>query len=228
LGAAGAEKFRRTPSQLRDIIEAERTGNPFLVWYTATDEQKILVLEPDLPRVTIGRDPGADVPLTWDPEVSRTHALLEPIDRGWTLLDDGLSRNGSFVNDMRVLGRRRLTEQDRLRFGGTHITYRSTSITPIDSTASISVTPPSRKLSPTQRKVLVALCRPVHDSDAATPASNRQISSEVFLSVDAVKAHLRALFDLYGLSHFPQNEKRARLAAEVLASGALSAREFQR
>jgi pSer/pThr/pTyr-binding forkhead associated (FHA) protein len=227
-GAAGAEKFQRTPSQLREIIEAERTGKPFLVWYTAAGEQRLLVLEPEMARVTIGRDPGADVPLTWDPEVSRTHALVEPIGRGWTLVDDGLSRNGSFVNEVRVLGRRRLTERDRLRFGATQVTYRNTSVTRFDSTASISGTSFSRKLSPAQRKVLVALCRPVHDSESATPASNRQIASEVFLSIDAVKAHLRVLFDGYGLSGLPQNEKRARLAADVLASGVLDPREFQR
>lgn len=226
--AAGVGKFQRTPSQLKEIIEAERTGKPFLVWYKADGEQRLLLLEPDLPRVTFGRDPGADVPLTWDAEVSRTHALLEQVGRRWTLVDDGLSRNGSFVNEMRVLGRRRLADQDRLRFGATQIIYRDPTIAPADSTASISGVPFSRQLSPTQRTVLVALCRPLHDSEAATPASNRQIADEVFLSVAAVKAHLRVLFDGYGLSGLPQNEKRARLAAEVLASGVLSPREFQR
>jgi hypothetical protein len=227
-GAGGAERFRRTPSQLKEIIEAERNGMPFLVWRTASGEQRLLILEPDVARVTIGRDPGADVPLIWDAEVSRTHALLEQIGQGWTLVDDGLSRNGSFVNDRRVLGRRRLSEQDRLRFGGTQVIYRNTAATPADSTASIGAAPLSREPSPTQRKVLIALCRPIHDSESATPASNRQIADEVFLSVDAVKAHLRVLFDAYGLSGLPQNEKRARLAAEVVASGVLSAREFQR
>jgi hypothetical protein len=48
----------------------------------------------------------------------------------------------------------------------------------------------------------------------------------VFLSVDAVKAHLRVLFDRFGLGELPQNEKRARLVASVLVSGLLSPREF--
>ena len=77
-----------------------------------------------------------------------------------------------------------------------------------------------------QRKVLIALCRPVHDSASATPATNRQIAEEVFLTIDAVKAHLRVLFERYSLSQLPQNEKRARLVAAVLDSGVLAPRDF--
>ena len=77
-----------------------------------------------------------------------------------------------------------------------------------------------------QRKVLIALCRPVHASASATPATNRQIAEEVFLTVDAVKAHLRVLFDRYGLSQLAQNEKRARLVATVLEAGVLVPRDF--
>ena len=77
-----------------------------------------------------------------------------------------------------------------------------------------------------QRKVLIALVRPVHESASATPATNRQIAEEVFLTVDAVKAHLRVLFERYGLSELPQNEKRARLVATVLDAGVLLPRDF--
>jgi hypothetical protein len=37
--------------------------------------------------------------------------------------------------------------------------------------------------------------------------------------VDAVKGHLRVLFDRFGLADEPQNSKRARLAALVLVEG---------
>lgn len=77
-----------------------------------------------------------------------------------------------------------------------------------------------------KHKVLVALCRPVSSSAFSTPATNRQIGEEVFLSVDAVKAHLRVLFERFGLDQLPQNEKRARLAATVLAAGILAPRDF--
>jgi hypothetical protein len=48
----------------------------------------------------------------------------------------------------------------------------------------------------------------------------------VYLTVDAVKAHLRVLFERYGLSQLPQNEKRARLVASVLEAGVLAPRDF--
>ncbi|MHB1535836.1 MAG: hypothetical protein ACYC1D_14760 [Acidimicrobiales bacterium] len=39
--------------------------------------------------------------------------------------------------------------------------------------------------------------------------------------MDAVKAHLRALFTKFGVGELPQNEKRTRLVAEALRRGAL-------
>jgi hypothetical protein len=93
-------------------------------------------------------------------------------------------------------------------------------------TATVRDDPASLTLSPMQRRILIALCRPVRDSESATPATNREIAAEVFLSIDAVKAHLRVLFDRFGLGELPQNEKGARLVASVLVSGLLSPREF--
>ena len=215
----------QTPAELKEVIAAERTGSPFLVWRTDQGVQQLLLLDQERWRVTIGRDAAADVPLAWDAEVSRTHALLEQVGRGWTVVDDGLSRNGSFVNGARVVGRRRLRDKDRLVFGATPVTYRETTGA-ITQTASAIDTPAAIPLSPMQRKVLIALCRPVHDSASAIPATNRQIAEEVYLSVDAVKAHLRVLFERYGLSQLPQNEKRARLVAAVLDAGVLAPRDF--
>jgi hypothetical protein len=216
---------QKTPAELKDIIAAERTGDPFVVWRAEDGEQRVLLLDQQRWRVTIGRDPAADVALPWDAEVSRSHALLEQVGRGWTVVDDGLSRNGSFVNGTRVIGRRRLRDKDHLVFGVTEVTYRETSGA-ITQTASAIDAPPGIPLSPMQRKVLIALCRPVHASASATPATNRQIAEEVYLTVDAVKAHLRVLFERYGLSQLPQNEKRARLVASVLEAGVLAPRDF--
>ena len=43
------------------------------------------------------------------------------------------------------------------------------------------------------------------------PATNEAIAGEVFLSVDAVKWHLRLLFRKFEIEDLPQNQKRARL-----------------
>src|SRR5947209_4745502 len=177
--AADRSKVQQSPVELKQVIAAERTGKSFLVWRTDEGDQRLLLLDPDRWRVTIGRDPDADVPLAWDAEVSRTHALLEQVGRGWTLVDDGLSRNGSFVNGVRVIGRRRLRDKDRMVFGATTVAYRETSGT-ITQTASAIDAPSAIPLTPMQRKVLIALCRPVHASASATPATNRQIAEEVY------------------------------------------------
>jgi pSer/pThr/pTyr-binding forkhead associated (FHA) protein len=218
--------FAGTPRELQQQLAAERTGRPFLVWRASDKQLQITHLEPARWRVTIGRSEDADVPLTHDTQVSRTHAILELVGEEWTLVDDGLSRNGSFVNAERVLGRHRLADGDRLCFGSTEVIYRSGAKQAAGETASVRDDPASMTLSPMQRRVLVALCRPVHDSESATPATNRDIAAEVFLSIDAVKAHLRVLFERFGLSELPQNEKRAQLVASVLVSGLLSPREF--
>jgi hypothetical protein len=216
---------QQSPAELQEVIAAERTGHPFVVWRTDQGTQRLLLLDQHRWRVTVGRDADADVSLPWDAEVSRSHALLEQIGRGWTVVDDGLSRNGSFVNGARVIGRRRLRDKDRLVFGATPVTYRETSAG-ATQTASAIESPAAIPLTPMQRKILIALCRPVHASDSAIPATNRQIAEEVYLTVDAVKAHLRVLFERYGLSQLPQNEKRARLVAAVLDAGMLAPRDF--
>jgi hypothetical protein len=215
-----------TPSELQLIIRAERTGMPFLVWRDREGQLQITHLERDHWRVMIGRAGDADILLSHDSQVSRTHAMVERIGDEWTLVDDGLSRNGSYVNSERLLGRHRLADRDRLCFGSSEMIYRAGAVGDAVATATNKDDPALLTLSPTQRRVLIALCRPVHDSESATPATNPAIAAEVSLSVDAVKAHLRILFERFGLSELPQNEKRAQLVATVLVSGLLSAREF--
>ena len=64
------------------------------------------------------------------------------------------------------------------------------------------------------------------DAASSLPASNKLIADEVFLSVDAIKAHLRVLYDRYEIGDLPQMEKRARLAGLVLDNGTLKPRDF--
>lgn len=215
------------PRHLKAVIEAEATGVPFLHWLDGDGEQHILLLADDRPRVTVGRRPHCDVALTWDQEVSREHALLEPVGADWTLVDDGLSRNGSFVNGNQIRGRHRLSDRDRLCFGTTHVTFRESSgAEASESTARPPGAAGQIPLTEIQRKLLIALCRPIIESASTTPATNPQIAAEVHLSVDAVKAHMRDLFVRFGLGELPQNEKRNRLVVAVLASGLVAPHDF--
>jgi hypothetical protein len=216
-----------TPRQLKERIEAERTGVPFLYWLDDDGEQHILMLSADRTRVTIGRRDQSDVPLAWDAEVSRAHALLEPVGGQWTLIDDGMALNGSFVNGSRIHGRHRLEDKDHMYFGRTRVVYREPESEPgSQSTARAVDSPGSIPLTETQRKLLIALCRPMVESNSATPATNPQIAGEVHLSVDAVKGHMRHLFDRFEIGELPQNEKRHQLVAIVLGAGLLKPHDF--
>jgi DNA-binding NarL/FixJ family response regulator len=95
-----------------------------------------------------------------------------------------------------------------------------------ESTARAVDDPTAIPLTETQRKVLIALCRPVVESGSATPATNPQIASDLHRSLDSVKAIMRELFDRFGLANLAQNEKRSRLVAIVLSSGLLKPHDF--
>jgi pSer/pThr/pTyr-binding forkhead associated (FHA) protein len=215
-----------SPQELKSRIEAERRGCPFLVYRDGAGAQAIVALE-ELGRLTIGRRPGNEIALPWDDEVSRVHAALERAGADWVVVDDGLSRNGTYVNGERVTGRRRLSEGDVVRFGKTLVAYRAPLQHRDKTTLAESGTPFTASLSDTQRAVLIALCRPLkHSRTHATPATNQQIAGELHLSIDAVKSHLRALFQRFGIEHLPQNQKRSRLVAEALQSGILATRDL--
>ena len=82
-------------------------------------------------------------------------------------------------------------------------------------------------VSPGQRRVLLALCRPFKDGSAfATPPTNQAIAEELHLSVDAVKTHMRALFEKLELDDLPQNRKRVALVEKALQSGVVSPRDL--
>lgn len=177
-------------------------------------------------RLSVGRDPGLDVRLDGDSEVSRLHAELELIGGSLVLSDDGLSQNGSFVNGERVVGRRRLRHGDELRFGATVLAFRAPGEDAARRTSKAreSTAP---ELSPTQRRVLLSLCAPFLDAGAfARPAANRAIADEVFLSVEAVKDHLRTLFGKFGVEELAHNEKRLRLVERALETGAVDSHEL--
>jgi hypothetical protein len=217
----------RSAAELQKIIAAERGETPFLLWRDHAGEQRILELGDDLDGVTVGRRPSSGIVLADDDQVSRTHAQLELIGEDWTIADDGLSRNGTFLNGSRITQRRRLADGDVMRFGKTAIEFRS----PKESTAAItragSFAPLVDNLTDAQRKVLIALCRPYKSGEQyATPASNNDISREVFLGIDAVKNHLRILFQRFGIADLPQNQKRARLVELAFQWGLVAERDL--
>lgn len=212
------------PAELADQIAAEREGQAFLVYRDRDGTQAILALSGE--RMTVGRDPGADLALDWDPGVSRLHSLLEFLAGSWTVVDEGLSRNGTFVNEVRLRGRRRLSDRDMLRFGATQALFRSPG-TPLDETPAMA-TGKTGQVTEAQHRVLVALCRPLFDDPAGhnVPPSNAQIAEQLTLGVESVRTHLKTLFKLFEIPDLPQSQKRAELARRALASGIVAPRDL--
>jgi predicted ArsR family transcriptional regulator len=97
------------------------------------------------------------------------------------------------------------------------ILYRAPVEGGTDSTVAATDLLTTANLSDSQRRVLLALCRPFKDSNTfATPATNQQIAEELYLSVDAVKTHLRALFAKFGRG--PASEPQACGAGRTRAT----------
>ncbi|KZM68710.1 FHA domain-containing protein [Nocardia terpenica] len=200
----------------------------FLRFTDGAGQHQEVTLTPERQRITIGRSPQADLTLAWDAEVSRLHASVEYLGAHWTIVDDGLSRNGTFVNGERLVGRRRLVAGDRIRMGTSMLSFHDFGGAVDDQTRTSAMSlPPLRSLTETQRSVLIALCRPYkNNAGFASPASNQQIATELFLSVDAIKTHMRTLFSKFGVEDLPQNQKRVRLAGLALQSGIISDRDL--
>jgi pSer/pThr/pTyr-binding forkhead associated (FHA) protein len=212
---------------MQAVLAAERAHEPFLVVRDGDSQLQLIALTADARKLTVGRRAEMDVSIGWDAEVSGLHAELQAFSGEWTILDDGLSTNGTFVNGNRVRGRQRLRDGDRVRVGKTVIVYRSVDTVTVPRTAPTGEQPSAAALTDTQRRVLIALCRPYRDGDRfATPSSNAQIAAELFVTVDAVKAQLRVLFTKFELGDLPQHEKRVRLAECVIQYGLISPQDL--
>ncbi len=216
-----------SPNELKQMLALEREGGPFLAMRDGEGALRLTALDGDLAELIVGRRPGIDVALPWDPEVSGVHAELRRLGEEWTVADDGLSRNGTFLNGARISGRQRLRPGDRLLVGRTVIAYCQMAAGVSETTVASGEMPEPPRLTDTQRRILVALCRPYRDgAEFPVPASNQQIAGEVFLGVEAVKRQLRTLFQSFELGELPQNQKRARLAELALRLGIVTPRDL--
>jgi hypothetical protein len=212
-------KHEMSPRELSRALEAERAGHPFLAFRDGAGELVIMTLGRRR-AVTVGRLAGNALALEWDGEVSRAHAVIERVGGRWTAVDDGLSRNGTFLNGRRLRSRSPLADGDALRFGLTEVVFRN------PGEAGAATEPPSwgepPEVTPGQLRVLAALCAPLGEPDILpAPASNREIAERLGISVDSVRTHMRALFERFEVPELPQVRKRSELARRALQRGVL-------
>jgi DNA-binding transcriptional ArsR family regulator len=170
-------------------------------------------------RVTVGRDPSNDVALAWDATVSSMHAVLERYPAGWAIRDVG-SSNGTFLNGERLLAEHRLRDRDEIRVGATRLVFRTRAASDLTETTRADGPP---VLTPREKDVLVALCRPIlGSSDAFShPASVRQLAERLVVSEAAVKFHLANLYAKFGLEE-AGDSRRVRLANEAIRRRAVT------
>ena len=210
-----------TPPELRERLLAEQAGDPFVIYRRPEGRQTLFALHAGRDRVAIGRGPGNDIALPWDTGAARVHAELERFGGDWTLVDEGSSRTGTTVNGTLVEGRHKLRDGDVLQVGQTLLAFRvpKPRRSRSKAAAAAAANGPGPKLTPTQRRVLDALCRPYKESEFAAPAGDEEIAEELFVSVDAVRAHLRALVVAFEIERLSPSQMRAQLAARAMQLG---------
>jgi pSer/pThr/pTyr-binding forkhead associated (FHA) protein len=195
-------------------------GVPNLSYLDGEGAERTFALEPQRLTVTIGRRDEADISLPWDPECSRLHAQLELRAGEWTISDDGLSQNGTWVNELRLYGRRRLADGDVLRIGRTLLTFSQPGVAGIGPTlvpGELSATP---RFSEQQQRILRELCRPLFgDGEGVTPTSDEDIAATLGIALEDVTIELDHLTRALGLEDMPTSESRAEVALLALRSG---------
>ncbi len=215
---------RRTPAELKAVIAAERDGVAFIEYRDGDDVQRLVALDDDMERISIGRQQGCELALVWDDEVSRAHAVLERVGGAWTVEDRG-SSNGTLVNTSRITGPVVLRDSDVIRIGRTNLVFHDAMDAALRRT-----TPAMGRVAPaitdSQRKVLVELCRPAIAAGGGA-ASNREIAEALFVSVETVKTHMRALFDAFEVGDVPQYHKRTELVRRALETGLVSIHDLE-
>lgn len=204
-----------------------QSGMTRLLYADEHGSRQEILLSPNKPRLVFGRSPRADVSLTWDPEVSQLHAILEWIGHYWVVNDDNMSRNGTFVNDERLTGSRRLHQGDMIRMGTTTIGFVGTLGIDEGVTNDGSKLGALQPLTSAETRVLIAMCRPYKNKAGfGNPASNQQIADELGVGIETVKTHLRSLFAKFGVDDLPQNQKRAGLVERAMLSGTVKRSEL--
>ena len=147
-----------TAAELKARKDAERRGAPFLAYRDDKGKERLVELTETTRTLTVGRRFEADIALPWDREVSRLHAQFEFRAGEWTVDDDGWSQNGTFVNEYRLDGQRRLQDGDLVRCGQTTIAFihsRNVSVEMTLVPGELSATP---RFSQQQQQILLELC----------------------------------------------------------------------
>lgn len=191
------------------------------VWLEWLGPERTLVTE-ELPEdgkmITLGRSNDVSVVIRGDQTASRVHAGVTYTAGAW-LIEDLNSTLGTFLIRggcrERVRGRAALRDGDRIGIGRTILKFVNQSAPDGERGEYFerSVT-----LSARQREFLRALCRNRLEGNGGPP-SNSELALELHLTVDGVRAHLRTLYDMFGLGSVPEKQKKGALIEIAVDEG---------
>lgn len=173
-------------------------------------------------RVVVGQSSESDIVLSFDPTVSRVHAVLEGFAGHWAIRDLG-GRNGTYVNTERILGDRVLHDGDEIRVGSVRAIYRENSARHQSRTEESQTPPP---LTNRERDVLRELCRPLLQQGLLEePATVAEIAGRLVVTQSAVKKHLGHLYEKFEL--YDSLRTRSRLAHQAIRRGAITVAQLK-
>ena len=161
-------------------------------------------------RVTIGRAPSSDIRLS-NAKVSRLHAIVEHYPTGWSIRDMG-SANGTFVNSSRIVGERRLRAGDAIDIGDVRLFFRAP-----ESETDAVVTTMGPDGPPSEKTLLLALCRPVLEGRPARPGATVQELADTFMVSEAdIWERVLRLYSTFGIEarSDPYHDRLAREAIQ--------------
>lgn len=210
-------------SEAGPVSEAPEAGVAATLTYRQPDGTWRVVPLPEAGALTIGRRDEADLSLPWDAEVSRLHAELSLHAGEWTVSDDGWSQNGTWVNGIRIDGRRRLADGDLITVGRTVLTFRGAARTGPGPTMLPGELGPAPAFSEQQQRVLRALCAPLlGDGEGVVPATDADVAEATGVPLEQVQAELEHLAQIFGFEDLPVEGRRGEVALLALRSGLVS------
>ena len=187
---------------------------------------RVASLVPSPSPVYIGRDEGCTVEIRNDERVSRRHARIIFGAGQWSI-EDGPSRNGTFVDGKPTVGERLLADGSRILVGRTVLSFHAANTA--SAIPTIAEDPTQRQLHPnaTQRKVLVELARPFMARAADVPVTPTNAAIAQILGYQA--ATIRdAISDLYKQAKLARgtSDQRAELVRLAIREGTVGPEDF--
>ena len=215
----------RTTQEFRLEAAVRAQGQAYLR-YRDGEAFRVVALVPAPSPLYIGRDEGCAVEIRCDERVSRRHARLIFGAGQWSI-EDGPSRNGTFVDAKRTAGERILADGSRILVGRTVLSFCAAQVA--GAIATLADEPPQRRLHPnaTQRKVLVELARPFMAPGAQIPVTptNSAIAEALGYQVATIRD---AISDLYRQAKLARgtSEQRSELVRLAIGEGTVGPDDF--